>query len=196
MRRFEGWGGTSARRARTSPFDGLGTAPSIRGFAATPAEAERRPSRDENEFPSFPDPEVAHPLLKMHVIYVFGGCLMRLTVQTVYALRMLMHLSCHSGALVTIHEIAERYGISKNHLMKVAHSLRRAGFVETNRGGGLRLSKPAKAILVGAVARRMEQGSALVECFPGAERDAWSRRCCVPPSLAHHAVPDGRIPHD
>ncbi len=105
---------------------------------------------------------------------------MRLTVQTVYALRMLMHLSCHSGALVTIHEIAERYGISKNHLMKVAHSLRRAGFVETTRGrgGGLRLSKPAKAILVGAVARRMEQGSALVECFPGGRKG-----CLVAPML-------------
>ncbi len=105
---------------------------------------------------------------------------MRLTVQTDYALRMLMHLSCHSGALVTIHEIAERYGISKNHLMKVAHSLRRAGFVETTRGrgGGLRLSKPAKAILVGAVARRMEQGSALVECFPGGRKGCLVAPCC------------------
>ncbi len=105
---------------------------------------------------------------------------MRLTVQTDYALRMLMHLSCHSGALVTIHEIAERYGISKNHLMKVAHSLRRAGFVETTRGrgGGLRFSKPAKAIPAGAVARRTEQGSALVECFPGG-----GKGCLVAPML-------------
>ena len=94
---------------------------------------------------------------------------MRLTLQTDYALRMLMHLACRADALVTIHEVAERYGISKNHLMKVAHGLGRAGFIETLRGrsGGLRLAKPAEDIPVGAVARHFEQGSALVECFPG-----------------------------
>lgn len=94
---------------------------------------------------------------------------MRLTVQTDYALRMLMHLACRADALVTIHEIAERYGISKNHLMKVAHGLGRAGFIETLRGrrGGLRLAKPADEIPVGTVARHSERGSALVECFPG-----------------------------
>ena len=105
---------------------------------------------------------------------------MRLTVQTDYALRMLMHLACNAGALVTIHEIADRYGISKNHLVKVAHGLGRAGFVETirGRGGGLRLSKPAKAILVGAVARQTERGSALVECFPGGRMGCLVAPCC------------------
>ena len=80
-----------------------------------------------------------------------------------------MHLAIHTDALVTIHEIAERYGISKNHLMKVAHGLGRAGFIETLRGrsGGLRLAKPAEDIPVGAVARQTERASALVECFPG-----------------------------
>ena len=94
---------------------------------------------------------------------------MRLTLQTDYALRMLMHLAIHTDALVTIHEVAERYGISKNHLMKVAHGLGRAGFIETLRGrsGGLRLAKPAEDIPVGAVARQTERASALVECFPG-----------------------------
>ena len=105
---------------------------------------------------------------------------MRLTVQTDYALRMLMHLACNAGALVTIHDIAERYGISKNHLVKVAHGLGRAGFVETirGRGGGLRLSKPAKAILVGAVARQTERDSALVECFPGGRMGCLVAPCC------------------
>ena len=103
---------------------------------------------------------------------------MRLTVQTDYALRMLMHLACRAGALVTIQEIAERYGISKNHLVKVAHGLGRAGHIEAIRGrnGGLRLARPAKAILVGAVARQTEQGSALVECFPGG-----SGKCRIKP---------------
>lgn len=105
---------------------------------------------------------------------------MRLTVQTDYALRMLMHLACHAGALVTIHEIAQRYGISKNHLVKVAHTLGREGYIETirGRGGGLRLSRPAKSILVGAVARQTEQGSALVECFPGGRMGCLVAPCC------------------
>ena len=48
---------------------------------------------------------------------------MRLNLQTDYALRLLMHLAVNEGGLSTIAEIAERYQISKNHLMKVAHLL-------------------------------------------------------------------------
>ena len=73
---------------------------------------------------------------------------MRLTVYTDYALRMLMYLALKDDGLATIEEIAQSYGISKNHLMKVAHQLGVAGYVDTIRGrrGGLRLAKPAKAI--------------------------------------------------
>jgi len=94
---------------------------------------------------------------------------MRLTVQTDYALRMLMHLAVHDGRLSTISEIAIRYGISKNHLMKVAQSLSAWGFASSVRGraGGLRLARPPSEISVGAVARLLEAGSALVECFTG-----------------------------
>ena len=34
------------------------------------------------------------------------------------------------------------------------------------RGGGLRLARPAETIAVGAVARLMERGIPLAECFP------------------------------
>ena len=44
---------------------------------------------------------------------------MRLNVQSDYALRLLMHLAVNRNALVTIAEVAERYRISRNHLMKV-----------------------------------------------------------------------------
>jgi DNA-binding IscR family transcriptional regulator len=50
---------------------------------------------------------------------------MRLNVQSDYALRLLMHLAANQGRLATIAEIAGRYGISKNHLMKVANALGR-----------------------------------------------------------------------
>lgn len=94
---------------------------------------------------------------------------MRLTVQTDYTLRMLMHLAINRDRLSTIAEIAERYGISKNHLMKVAQFLSGHGVVESVRGraGGLRLAHAPSDISVGAIARRLEAESALVECFPG-----------------------------
>ena len=105
---------------------------------------------------------------------------MRLTVQTDYALRMLMHLAANADALCTIQEVADRYGISKNHLMKVAQSLSNAGFVESvrGRGGGLRLARPPSEIRVGDVARPLEAGSALVECFPGGGDECLITKTC------------------
>lgn len=105
---------------------------------------------------------------------------MRLTVQGDYALRLLMHLAVQGDALVTIPEIAGRYAISRNHLMKVANSLGRAGFIETVRGrsGGLRLARPASEISAGAVLRRLERRSALVECFPGGRDACLITPCC------------------
>src|ERR1700722_8093118 len=70
----------------------------------------------------------------------------RLTVYTDYALRMLMYLALRKDQLATIAEIADSYDISRNHLMKVAHQLGIAGYVETvrGRGGGLRLAQPGR----------------------------------------------------
>ena len=92
---------------------------------------------------------------------------MRLTDYTDYCLRTLMYLAAHRGKLVTIQEIADAYGISKSHLMKVAHQLGQAGLVETvrGRGGGLRLGRAPEDINVGAVVRGTEPDFAMVECF-------------------------------
>ena len=92
---------------------------------------------------------------------------MRLTMYTDYSLRLLMYLALKPGSLATIQEVAESYGISRNHLMKVAHELGRAGFVETvrGRGGGLRLKRGADRIVVGEVVRATEDDFRLVECF-------------------------------
>lgn len=93
---------------------------------------------------------------------------MRLTVQADYALRLLMHLAVQGSELTSISASAEKYQISKNHLMKVAHNLKRLGYIETVRGrsGGLRLAVKADNINIGDVVRRMESNSALVACFP------------------------------
>jgi Rrf2 family transcriptional regulator, nitric oxide-sensitive transcriptional repressor len=56
---------------------------------------------------------------------------MRLTFSTDYALRLLMLVGLETEHLVTIEEVADRFGISKNHLMKrsVFHPAR--GFCPT-----------------------------------------------------------------
>jgi Rrf2 family nitric oxide-sensitive transcriptional repressor len=94
---------------------------------------------------------------------------MRLNLQSDYALRLLMHLAANDGQLVTIKQVADRFRISQNHLMKVAHVLGREGFIQTVRGrsGGLRLARRPETIRIGDVVRRMEGDFALVECFTG-----------------------------
>jgi Rrf2 family transcriptional regulator, nitric oxide-sensitive transcriptional repressor len=91
----------------------------------------------------------------------------RLTVYTDFSLRLLIYLAVKQGGLATIAEVAESYGISRNHLMKVAHQLGLAGYVATVRGknGGLRLARPAETVILGDVVRRTEPDLALVPCF-------------------------------
>lgn len=92
---------------------------------------------------------------------------MRLTLHTDYALRVLIHVGLHEGDLVTVNEIAECQGISKNHLTKVVHHLGRAGYLETVRGkhGGVRLLKRPEQIRLGALIRSTEEDFALVRCL-------------------------------
>ncbi len=92
---------------------------------------------------------------------------MRLTFHTDYALRLLMLLAMEPDELHTIEEVARRYGISRNHLMKVTQTLAQFGYLESvrGRGGGIRLGRPAEEINIGAVVRVTEDGFALVECY-------------------------------
>jgi Rrf2 family nitric oxide-sensitive transcriptional repressor len=105
----------------------------------------------------------------------------RLTVYTDYALRLLMYLALKDSGLVTIAEVAESYGISRNHLMKVAYELGAAGYVETvrGRGGGLRLAKDVAKIRLGDVVRDSEPDMALVTCFEPIAAPCAIKRCCV-----------------
>jgi Rrf2 family nitric oxide-sensitive transcriptional repressor len=92
---------------------------------------------------------------------------MRLTQHTDYALRVLIYLAVRDGQRVTIQEIAEAYGISRNHLMKVVQRLGALGHIRTVRGkrGGMLLAKPANRLKIGAVVRDMEESMAMAECF-------------------------------
>ena len=93
-----------------------------------------------------------------------------------------MYLALKDDGLATIAEIAESYGVSKNHLMKVAHQLggrrvRRDG--TRGRSGGLQLAKAAEAIGLGEVVRHTEPDMALVSCFDPANAPCAIQRCCV-----------------
>ncbi len=91
---------------------------------------------------------------------------MKLTRYTDYSLRVLMHLAARPERLASIGEIARAYGISQNHLMKVVHDLRKAGYVAAVRGrsGGITLGRPPGEINVGEVVRHSEEGFDLVDC--------------------------------
>ena len=92
---------------------------------------------------------------------------MHFTRYTDYALRVLMYLGMKGDNLATISEIAERYDISENHLMKVVHQLGKSGYVTTIRGrqGGMKLAKTPRHINIGEVVRLCEDDLRLVECF-------------------------------
>jgi len=92
---------------------------------------------------------------------------MRLKKFTDNAFRVLIFAANHQDRLVNITEIAETCDIPRNHLTKVIHTMSKQGLLETIRGkgGGVRLSRPAKDITVGSVVRLMEGDSDIVECF-------------------------------
>lgn len=103
---------------------------------------------------------------------------MRLTRYTDYCLRVLMYLGIKGDELATIREIAERFDISKNHLMKVAYELNRLGYIETIRGknGGMHLRLAPEQINLGQLVRDTENDLAIVECF------ATDGHCSITPS--------------
>ncbi|MCG8692022.1 MAG: Rrf2 family transcriptional regulator [Minwuiales bacterium] len=110
---------------------------------------------------------------------------MRLTMYSDYAMRVLMYLALRRPELCTIQEIADAYGISKNHLMKVAYQLGLSGWIETvrGRGGGLRLARDPAEVRLGDVVRVTEEDFRLVECF-----DPDSDTCRITPACRLQGV--------
>lgn len=104
---------------------------------------------------------------------------MRLAEYTDYTLRVLMYCAARPGQLVTIRELAEHHGLSRNHLMKIVTDLGRQGVLETarGRGGGLRLLQDPATLRIGDVVRACETDFRLVECF-----DPGTNRCTLTPS--------------
>ncbi len=92
---------------------------------------------------------------------------MQLTSHSDYALRLLMYLAIHSQEkTATVKDASERYGISTNHLAKVAQRLVQEKLIisQRGRGGGLKLALPAEEINIGLLLRKIENPE-LLECF-------------------------------
>ncbi|AVI61540.1 Rrf2 family transcriptional regulator [Halomonas sp. GFAJ-1] len=92
---------------------------------------------------------------------------MHLTRFTDYSIRVLIFLAAKGEERSTIHEIAETFNISRNHLMKIVQALSQKQYVTAIRGknGGLLLTRDPATIVLGELVREMEHDMALVECF-------------------------------
>ncbi len=101
---------------------------------------------------------------------------MRLTAFTDYSLRVLMYLAARPAQQATIIEIANAYAINENHLTKVVHFLGKSGWIATTRGkgGGMRLAREPRDIVVGEVIRRTEGTDVPAECF-----NESGGNCCI-----------------
>ncbi len=111
---------------------------------------------------------------------------MRLTVFTDYSLRVLLMLAGRGDDLLTIAEVAEFFGISEAHLMKVTHTLGKSGWVETVRGrnGGMRLIVDPETLRLDQIIAYLEGDFALAECFTPANQCRLSGACGLERALA------------
>ena len=92
---------------------------------------------------------------------------MRLTLNTDFSLRVLMHVGLCGDKLTRINDIAQSFGISKAHLMKVVNDLSQNGYLETVRGrnGGIRLMREPRHINIGQVVRDTENQLGVIGCL-------------------------------
>jgi Rrf2 family nitric oxide-sensitive transcriptional repressor len=106
---------------------------------------------------------------------------MRLTTQTDYALRVLMHAALKGNNLDRIDAVAADFRISRNHVSKVVHNLSARGYLQTvqGRNGGFRLARDPGEIFIGQVVRDFEPDFKLVECFDSSTSQCRIGQCCV-----------------
>jgi Rrf2 family nitric oxide-sensitive transcriptional repressor len=115
---------------------------------------------------------------------------MRLTAFTDYCLRALIFVALKGDELATIDEIAERYRINRNHLVKVVFRLSQLGYLRTLRGkgGGIRLADDPAKLNLGRLVRQTEQDFSLVECFRERDCQCVIETACVLKSALRGAL--------
>ncbi len=92
---------------------------------------------------------------------------MQLTIFTDYGLRTLMYVAAYPERRCSVREVAEHYGISRNHLVKVVHHLALRGYLDSSKGkgGGIQLAKAPETLRIGDVVRDLEPNMQMAECF-------------------------------
>ena len=110
---------------------------------------------------------------------------MQLSLHSDYALRILMALSA-ARIRLSVDDVARQYGISRNHLAKVAQELQAEGYVRTTRGrnGGMELAQDPEDIVVGEVVRRFERLDGFVGCFEAGAGCPVNGSCGLKPALS------------
>lgn len=110
---------------------------------------------------------------------------MQLTRFTDYGLRTLMYVAARSENSASVKEVAEHYGISRNHLVKVVHRLSQLGYIETTKGkgGGIKIANNTEKLRLGDLIQELEPNMNMVECF-----DAKTNTCRITEScqLKHY----------
>jgi len=98
----------------------------------------------------------------------------RLQKATRFALFAILELARDPERQIAAAEIADKYGISVNHLAKVMRDLARAGLVEATRGagGGYRFSGNAKRVTLYQVIEMFEDVAASRSARPEAGDDS------------------------
>lgn len=84
---------------------------------------------------------------------------MRLASFTDRGLRMLMRMPSAPSPAFSTADLAEEFGLSRNHLVQIMQRLSRAGLIDTRRRsvGGAALDNPASEIRPGAVVSLLEE---------------------------------------
>jgi Rrf2 family nitric oxide-sensitive transcriptional repressor len=90
---------------------------------------------------------------------------MILTLHTDYALRTLLFVA-HAAKQVSVSDVADAYGISREHLFKVVQALVRLGYLHSRsgRGGGIWLARKSSEIVVGDVVADFEGRNGVLPC--------------------------------
>jgi Rrf2 family nitric oxide-sensitive transcriptional repressor len=97
---------------------------------------------------------------------------MQISAYSDYAIRVLIQTALRSPERTTVAEVAETYGISRHHLVKVVHDLGRNGYLATQRGigGGFTLAQPPEKIRLGDIIRLGEESDTVIDCHEDQKR--------------------------
>ena len=92
---------------------------------------------------------------------------MRISTYSDYSFRVLIHAALRRPERVTVDEVAETFGISRHHLVKVVHDFGRHGYLQTQRGigGGFTLARVPEKIRVGDIMRLGEETETVIDCM-------------------------------